>query len=364
MRPFRRHPDRHRAEPPAPPTATLPGEPAVHRGEWRSLPPIQRMVTPAAGTFGTEPFETGLTTRQSPALLGRLGHFVAPDAPSGTFEAVSRPLGSHTFAPPPGAMPAPVWDEPPPELPAVAEPVSRAPIGSLVTAPPPAPPFVQRATVAASAPPPAASAGDADNIASEPVLLTPHDTPGTAGEAALPMAPTVSGTPPSPPAAGLTATPFGTTPPAAPTGGTVPAPTTAPRRARRPRRLPPPHLWRSSGRRRRSGRRRVGPGSARRCRPASAVCPPSSGRAPQGRRQRCRPLASAGLHPQRSRHHPKRARSQSRPARSPSPRLVDPIRSTFPPRSPRWSACEGYRPLRTTGTARQTSPRPRRRPRT
>ena len=133
------------------------------------------MVTPAAGTFGTEPFETGLTTRQSPALLGRLGHFVAPDAPSGTFDAVARPLGSHTFATPPGAMPPPVWDEPRPELPAVAEPVGSAPMGSLVTAPPPAPPFVQRDDGAGAAP------AIADAAVPEPAAHTPHDTPGTAG---------------------------------------------------------------------------------------------------------------------------------------------------------------------------------------
>ena len=237
MRPFRRHPDRPRPEPSRGPALQLgvgraPGEPAVHRGEWRSLPPIQRMVTPADGTFGPGPFgpgpfETGLTTRQSPALLGRLGHFVAPDAPGGTFEAVTRPLGRRSFAPPPGAAMAPVREEPPPELPSVAEPVTSAPGRPLVTAPPPAPPFVQRT----AEPPPVArpAAGTVDAM-SGPAPFSPEATPGTAGTAVLPMAPTVSGTvtPPSGTTPPLTALPSTPTPPAPTTGVSTQPPATPP----------------------------------------------------------------------------------------------------------------------------------------
>ncbi len=148
MWPFRRRPDPDRGGV-APGPAPGPGEPAVHRGEWRGLPPIQRVVTPATTTFGagpsdSGPFEAGLATRQSPALLDRLGHFVAPDAPSGTFEAVARPVGRHTFPPPPGSVTALPLDDPPHGLAPLPEPIAAWPSRPLLTAPTPTPPLVQR----------------------------------------------------------------------------------------------------------------------------------------------------------------------------------------------------------------------------
>ncbi len=96
--PFRRH------RPPSPEAPAIAGEPAVHRAEWRGLAPIQRAVTPVAGTFGTTSFESGLASRRNPALVGQMGHFVTPDAEGGTFDVAARPAGRRTFAPPPGAV--------------------------------------------------------------------------------------------------------------------------------------------------------------------------------------------------------------------------------------------------------------------
>ena len=95
---------RHRPPETGHPHSGTPGEPAVHRAEWRGLPPIQPAVTPVAGTFGTTSFETGLASRRSPALVGQMGHFVTPDAEGGTFEVAARPAGRRTFAQPPGAV--------------------------------------------------------------------------------------------------------------------------------------------------------------------------------------------------------------------------------------------------------------------
>ena len=199
MRPFRRRPDLQPAEP-APrrsASSTAPGtssgEPAVHRGEWRGLPPIQRSVSPVDPTFGTRPFETGLATRQSPALLDRLGHFVAPDAPSGTFDAVSRPLGAHTFAPPPEAPAAASWGDSPHELPAIAATAS-SPERSLVTAPAPAPPVLQRrADAAALQPDRRETAGASPTPPSSSSTGIPSAPP--AERPATPTAPIVSATP-------------------------------------------------------------------------------------------------------------------------------------------------------------------------
>ena len=248
------------------------------------MPPVQRIVTPAAGTFGTHPFETGLTTRQSPALLGRLGHFVAPDAPGGTFEAVARPLGSRSFAPPPGAAIAPLWEGPPPELPSMAEPVSSASGRSLVTAPPPAPPFVQRTAGPVSAPRPPPALWTRRRRSRRP---SPRRTrPGPPGRRCCRWRP------PSPVRscrrrarlprrhASLTVLPSIPKPPASTAGVTTQPPASTAGVATAPRHAAvagaacgAPRRRSSSGRRRRSDHRRAGPDWVPRCRLAPAGCP-------------------------------------------------------------------------------------------
>ncbi len=62
------------------------------------------------------PSRRASTSRRSPALVGPLGHFVAPDAAGGTFEVAARPAGRRTFPPPAGLVIPPSDGEPVREL--------------------------------------------------------------------------------------------------------------------------------------------------------------------------------------------------------------------------------------------------------
>ncbi|MFI7115912.1 hypothetical protein [Amycolatopsis sp. NPDC049868] len=66
--------------------ATLP----VTRAEWRSLPPIQRVVTEHPLINPVQRFSSSLTSWQSPAYLEPLGHRVGPAEPSGVIDGLAR----------------------------------------------------------------------------------------------------------------------------------------------------------------------------------------------------------------------------------------------------------------------------------
>ncbi|MFT7838806.1 hypothetical protein Q5530_21920 [Saccharothrix sp. BKS2] len=77
--PFRRAAAKAVAEPPALP---------VHRGEWRSLPPVQRVVPDHPLVNPVERFSGVLASWRSPGYLVPLGHRVDADGPSGVVEGV------------------------------------------------------------------------------------------------------------------------------------------------------------------------------------------------------------------------------------------------------------------------------------
>ncbi|GLZ80353.1 hypothetical protein Afil01_51600 [Actinorhabdospora filicis] len=70
------------AEAPSPPSAPLP-EIRAPRGEWRSLPAVQRVVESHPTVNPPADFAAGLTTRRTTAFLGSLGHTVSGSAPGG-----------------------------------------------------------------------------------------------------------------------------------------------------------------------------------------------------------------------------------------------------------------------------------------
>ncbi len=190
MWPFRRRADGGPpVGPPAEPSGP-PGAPAVHRGEWRSLPPIQRLVTPPSGTFGTASFESGLTSRQPTGVLGQLGHFVASDAPGGTVAGFARPPVGRAFAPPPGGAwtadgEAAAGGEAGPEPTEVAPVRPRPPTRDLVRAPAlPSTPVVARAVAVAQPTPEVVPVVRAPK--EEAVVATPDPEPVAAAAAVEP----------------------------------------------------------------------------------------------------------------------------------------------------------------------------------
>ncbi|GAA1304666.1 hypothetical protein [Saccharothrix xinjiangensis] len=69
----------------------VPGTPAalpVRRGDWRSAPPIRRVVPDHPLVNPVERFSGSLTSWRSPAHLAPLGHRVDVDEPSGVVEGV------------------------------------------------------------------------------------------------------------------------------------------------------------------------------------------------------------------------------------------------------------------------------------
>ncbi len=90
-----------RKEPGTPPETPSPATLPVTRAEWRSLPPIQRVVAEHPLINPVQRFSSSLTSWRSPAYLEPLGHRVGPAEPSGVIDGLAR---------------APV---PPPDLPVV-----------------------------------------------------------------------------------------------------------------------------------------------------------------------------------------------------------------------------------------------------
>ena len=76
-----------------PPAGQAPGPGAG----WRSLAPIQRVVTPMPRVVGTSSFEASLSSWRDPAFLGPLGHHVSADAPSGIAFGLAAPAAPRTI---------------------------------------------------------------------------------------------------------------------------------------------------------------------------------------------------------------------------------------------------------------------------
>src|SRR3954447_18125312 len=83
---------------PAPAPAALP----VTRAEWRSVPPIQRVLADHPLVNPVQRLSSALTSWQSPGYLEPLGHRVGPAEPAGVIGDLARPRPLETPAP---AMP-------------------------------------------------------------------------------------------------------------------------------------------------------------------------------------------------------------------------------------------------------------------
>ncbi|MGK4591787.1 hypothetical protein [Amycolatopsis sp. w19] len=79
-----------RKEPGPPPEAATPPSLPVTRAEWRSLPPIQRVVAEHPLINPVQRFSASLTSWRSPAYLEPLGHRVGPAEPSGVIDGLAR----------------------------------------------------------------------------------------------------------------------------------------------------------------------------------------------------------------------------------------------------------------------------------
>ncbi|MEU9689618.1 hypothetical protein [Amycolatopsis japonica] len=79
-----------RKEPGSPPEAATPAPLPVTRAEWRSLPPIQRVVAEHPLINPVQSFSASLTSWRSPAYLEPLGHRVGPAEPSGVVDGLAR----------------------------------------------------------------------------------------------------------------------------------------------------------------------------------------------------------------------------------------------------------------------------------
>ncbi|MGW5706340.1 hypothetical protein [Amycolatopsis japonica] len=79
-----------RKEPGPPPEAAAPAPLPVTRAEWRSLPPIQRVVAEHPLINPVQRFSASLTSWRSPAYLEPLGHRVGPAEPSGVIDGLAR----------------------------------------------------------------------------------------------------------------------------------------------------------------------------------------------------------------------------------------------------------------------------------
>ncbi len=81
---------------PGPEAASARGEPVpggpVLRGEWRTLPPIQRVVPEHPLVNPVQRFSGSLASWRSPAYLAPLAHLVAAGEPSGMVEGLARPV--------------------------------------------------------------------------------------------------------------------------------------------------------------------------------------------------------------------------------------------------------------------------------
>jgi hypothetical protein len=237
------------------------------RGEWASLPTIQRVVEPMPPTFGTASFEAGLPSRHGPQFLQRLGHDVSATAPGGLVSGLVGParpepspgtgalalsrsspaIGTRSFGPPPwragSGLPevegAPTgsrvarlaestagsltWATPPAALPtlqltpvlsqgATTPGTDASPLGDTLPSvqPPPTPVVHDPEPVASSTEPQRERSTDLGPLVGESSLLS--DPPPVPGTPVVPDAPAV----PDPPAgtAATTAELFGVSSPA------------------------------------------------------------------------------------------------------------------------------------------------------
>ena len=321
------------------------------------------MVTPAAGTFGN------LRAR---SVRDRAHHPPEP-RPARTPRPLRRPRGaerdlrrSHQAAWSPLVRAAArrgdgagVGRAARPSCPRWPEPVTSAPARPLVTAPPPAPPFLQRT---AEPPPVARPAAGTVGPCPGPAPSLPaghaRDRRGRSaadgahrlrdGHAAVGPAPLSSSSDGAAIGAdtsraddrGLHASPHATPP--------SPAPPQPPRRGDRPDddvvriAAAPTGTW--------------CPSTA--WRQPAAVRPRESARRRRARRRR--PPAMAPRRPALRHRHPRRPRSRSRRVTHPAHRISGTTRRRrmrkLPPKSPPWSACAGCRPPWTTAPTRPTSP--------
>ncbi|MBB5857581.1 hypothetical protein ACFQ05_18405 [Amycolatopsis umgeniensis] len=69
------------------------------RAEWRSLPPIQRVVAEHPLINPVQRFSSSLTSWRSPAYLEPLGHRVGPAEPAGVIDGLARPRTTEGRAP-------------------------------------------------------------------------------------------------------------------------------------------------------------------------------------------------------------------------------------------------------------------------
>ncbi|SDU26799.1 hypothetical protein [Amycolatopsis keratiniphila] len=79
-----------RKEPGTPPEGPSPATLPVTRAEWRSLPPIQRVVAGHPLINPVQRFSSSLASWRSPAYLEPLGHLVGPAEPSGVIDGLAR----------------------------------------------------------------------------------------------------------------------------------------------------------------------------------------------------------------------------------------------------------------------------------
>ena len=94
--------NRKETSPTAPASSDSPAALPVTRAEWRSLPPIQRVVAEHPLVNPVQRFSSSLTSWQSPGYLEPLGHRVGPEEPAGVIGDLARPRTLETPAP---AMP-------------------------------------------------------------------------------------------------------------------------------------------------------------------------------------------------------------------------------------------------------------------
>lgn len=71
--------------------AASPATPPVRRGDWRTLPPIQRIVPEHPLANPVQRFADSLTSWRDPSYLAPLAHQVGPDEPAGVIADYARP---------------------------------------------------------------------------------------------------------------------------------------------------------------------------------------------------------------------------------------------------------------------------------
>ena len=152
---------------PVPKTPAVAAEPA-----WRTLPPIQRVVTPTPAVAPLNTFASSLVTAQNPSFLAPLGHSLDLAGPSGQVHGLAAPVPTTYAAADP--LPLNVPAESPRRVPRmlagpVAQRVLASPIAQRVLA--------SSATQAATVIPMVSRVVDTVTAASTPALLTVQTPP-------------------------------------------------------------------------------------------------------------------------------------------------------------------------------------------